>query len=64
MCDGGLTDRIILPARKLHPANRLTSEQAALVETLAIGCHAVDRGAAKAGENVLVIGAGPIVCRR
>ena len=60
MCDGGLTERIVLPARKVHVANRLTYEQAALVETLAIGCHAVDRGCAKAGENVLVIGAGPI----
>ncbi len=60
MCDGGLTERIILPARKFHPANQLSFEQAALVETLAIGCHAVDRSAAKAGENVLIIGAGPI----
>ncbi len=60
MCDGGLTDRILLPARKLHPANNLKSEQAALVETLAIGCHAVDRANPKAGETVLIIGAGPI----
>lgn len=60
MCDGGLTERILLPGRKLHVANRLTPDQCALVETLAIGCHAVDRGASKAGENVLIIGAGPI----
>jgi len=60
MCDGGLTERILLPAVKLHPANNLTYEQCALVETLAIGCHAVNRGHPAAGENVLVIGAGPI----
>jgi alcohol dehydrogenase len=60
MCDGGLTDQVILPARKLHPAGSLSYEQAALVETLAIGCHAVDRGAPKAGENTLILGAGPI----
>ena len=60
MCDGGLTERIILPARKFHVANRLTIEQCALVETLAIGCHAIDRAGAKAGETVLIIGAGPI----
>lgn len=60
MCDGGLCDRMILPARKLHPAPDLTFEQAALVETLAIGCHAVNRGAPLASETVLVIGAGPI----
>jgi len=60
MCDGGLTERIILPARKLHPAANLTPDQCALVETLAIGCHAVDRCHPQPGENVLVIGAGPI----
>jgi len=60
MCDGGLTDRIILPARKMHVANNLTPEQCALVETLAIGCHAVDRGNPTSKESVLIIGAGPI----
>lgn len=60
MCDGGLTDQVILPARKLHPAGELSYSQAALVETLAIGCHAVNRAAPQPGQNVLVIGAGPI----
>lgn len=58
--DGGLRPRFLVPARKLHPSQSLTYEQLALVETLAIGCHAVNRGQAVAGENVLVIGAGPI----
>lgn len=60
MCDGGLTERILLPARKLHRAPRLTPSQCALVETLAIGCHAVNRGGPVAGQHVLIIGAGPI----
>jgi alcohol dehydrogenase len=60
MTDGGMRERIILPAHKLHPANALSPEQCALVETLAIGCHAVNRGAPVEGETVLVIGAGPI----
>lgn len=60
MCDGGLAERIVLPARKLHPSARLSYDQLALVETLAIGCHAVDRGAPRPGETALVIGAGPI----
>ena len=60
MCDGGLTERIILPARKLHPSAKLNFEQLALVETLAIGCHAINRGNPKPDEHVLVIGAGPI----
>lgn len=60
MCDGGMCERIVLPARKLHVSRKLSYEQLALVETLAIGCHAVNRGEPKAGEHVLVIGAGPI----
>jgi 2-desacetyl-2-hydroxyethyl bacteriochlorophyllide A dehydrogenase len=60
MCDGGMCERMILPARKLHTSRKLTFEQLALVETLAIGCHAVDRGEPKPSEHVLVIGAGPI----
>lgn len=60
MCDGGLCERMILPARKLHVSRQLSYDQLALVETLAIGCHAVDRARVQAGENVLIIGAGPI----
>jgi alcohol dehydrogenase len=60
MMDGGMTERLTLPAHKLHPANQLSPEQCALVETLAIGCHAVNRGDPEAGDDVLVIGAGPI----
>ena len=59
-CDGGMRPMFTLPARKLHISRKLSFEQLALVETLAIGCHAVDRGAPKQGEIVLVIGAGPI----
>jgi 2-desacetyl-2-hydroxyethyl bacteriochlorophyllide A dehydrogenase len=60
MCDGGMTERMLLPARKLHVSRHLNFEQLALVETLAIGCHAIDRGAPAQEEHVLVIGAGPI----
>ena len=59
-CDGGLRPQFIMPARKLHTSPNLTPEQNALVETLAIGCHAVDRATITAQETVLVIGAGPI----
>ncbi|MCX6854321.1 MAG: zinc-binding alcohol dehydrogenase family protein [Verrucomicrobia bacterium] len=59
-CDGGMRERMILPAAKLHPCNALSFEQLALVETLAIGCHAVNRAGIVSGEDVLIIGAGPI----
>jgi len=58
--DGGLRPRFVVPARKLHKSDRLTTDQLALVETLAIGCHAVNRAKPDEGEHVLVIGAGPI----
>lgn len=59
-CDGGLRPQFIVPARKLHVSRALAFEQLALVETLAIGCHAVNRGAPRDDESCLVIGAGPI----
>jgi len=59
-CDGGLRPLFLVPARKLHVSNTLAFDQLALVETLAIGCHAVNRCAPQPGENVLVLGAGPI----
>jgi len=58
--DGGMRPHFLLPARKLHPSTQLSFDQLALVETLAIGCHAVDRGSPTPGESCLVIGAGPI----
>src|SRR5687768_7757006 len=39
MTDGGLRDRFVLRADKLHPSTKLSFDQLALVETLAIGCH-------------------------
>jgi alcohol dehydrogenase len=60
MTDGGLRPRFVLPARKLHAAGSLPAETLPLVETLGIGYHAVERGAPQRGEEVLVVGAGPI----
>jgi 2-desacetyl-2-hydroxyethyl bacteriochlorophyllide A dehydrogenase len=58
--DGGMQDVICVPAHKLHVANDLSFEQLALVETLCIGAHAVDRAQMHPDEWTLVIGAGPI----
>lgn len=60
MIDGGLCERFLIRADKLHPSTKLSFEQLALVETLGIGCHATNRGAPQQGDNVLIIGAGPI----
>lgn len=60
MMDGGLCDQFLIRADKLHCSTKLTMDQLALVETLAIGCHASQRSGATAQDQALIIGAGPI----
>jgi 2-desacetyl-2-hydroxyethyl bacteriochlorophyllide A dehydrogenase len=59
-CDGGMCERISVPEGNLYPADGLSLDQAASVEFLAIGAHAVARSRLTAGARTLVIGAGPI----
>jgi alcohol dehydrogenase len=58
--DGGLRERFVVRADKLHVSKKLAFEDLALVETLAIGCHAVNRAKPTSGEHLLIIGTGPI----
>ncbi|MFS0727121.1 zinc-binding alcohol dehydrogenase family protein [Paenibacillus sp. 1P07SE] len=58
--DGGLRESIVVPASQLLPASDLTWDQAAMLEPLGIGAHAVRRSGLEAGDTALVIGAGPI----
>lgn len=58
--DGGMREYLIVPSYSLLHSEGLTADALALTEPLAIGAHAVRRAAIKPGENVLVIGAGPI----
>ncbi|MFT4148863.1 MAG: zinc-binding alcohol dehydrogenase family protein [Paracoccaceae bacterium] len=58
--DGGLCARLAVPVGNLYPATGLSEIQAAMVEFLAIGAHAVARSGIRAGDRVLVTGAGPI----
>jgi 2-desacetyl-2-hydroxyethyl bacteriochlorophyllide A dehydrogenase len=58
--DGGMRELVTVPIAKLHRSKTLSLDQLAMVEMLSIGAHAARRGAPEAGENVLVIGAGPI----
>ncbi len=58
--DGGMRELMIVPVAKLHRSTRLSLDQLALVEMLTIGAHAVRRAQLEPGENVLIIGAGPI----
>jgi 2-desacetyl-2-hydroxyethyl bacteriochlorophyllide A dehydrogenase len=58
--DGGMTEYLCLPTEFLLKADGLSLDQAAMVEFLAIGAHAVARARTRAGEKVLIAGAGPI----
>ncbi len=60
MTDGGLCESFLVRADKLHASTKLNFDQLALVETLAIGCHANDRGKPVSGDHALIIGMGPI----
>ncbi|WP_274649726.1 zinc-binding alcohol dehydrogenase family protein [Paenibacillus humicola] len=59
-CDGGMRERIAVPATHLIKTAGLTLDQSAALEPLAIGAHAVRRADPQPGDSVLVIGAGPI----
>lgn len=58
--DGALTEYLSVPAQFVHKADGVTLDQAAMLEFLAIGAHAVRRADVSAGQRVLVVGAGPI----
>lgn len=58
--DGGLTGLLSLPARNVLKVDGLDLDQAAMVEFLAVGAHAVARSGLQSGQSVLVAGAGPI----
>jgi len=59
-CDGGMAEYLMVPSQSLLHGNGLSLDELALVEPLAIGAHGVRRAQIADGENVLVIGAGPI----
>ena len=58
--DGGMADYVSVPEANVIAAGDVGLDQAAMVEFLAIGAHAVGRGAVERGDRVLVVGAGPI----
>ena len=58
--DGGMTEFLALPQRFVVKTEGISLDEAAMIEFLAIGAHAVTRGSVGPGKNVLVVGAGPI----
>lgn len=58
--DGGMVEYLSVPQQFVLKAEGLTLDQAAMTEFLAIGAHAVRRGAVEQDQQVLIVGAGPI----
>ncbi len=58
--DGGMRPLICVLAEMLFPSSKLSPDQLALVETLGIGAHAVERSGVGANQSVLIVGGGPI----
>lgn len=58
--DGGLAEYVSIPEKFLFHAEGVSLEQAAMIEFLAIGAHAVRRANVRARSRVLISGAGPI----
>lgn len=57
---GGLSEKIVVDARWVHPIGDIPLDEAALIEPLSVAHHAVARSGVKAGDTALVGGSGPI----
>jgi len=58
--DGAACGLLAMPIARLIPGGGLSAQELALIEPFAISWHAVSRGHLKAGDKVLITGAGPI----
>src|ERR1700683_3958340 len=60
-CDGALTDYVVVPADfAFKLPKHLSLDEGALMEPLSVGVYAIHRSGLKAGQSVVIIGAGPI----
>lgn len=58
---GAMQGSWTVPAHTLHRLpERVSLQHAAMIEPVAVACHDVRLGAVKAGEQIVVIGGGPI----
>jgi L-iditol 2-dehydrogenase len=59
--DGGLQERLVWPDHLVHPLpDSLSNDAGALLEPLGVAVHAVKVGHVRPGDDVLVVGGGPI----
>jgi len=58
--DGAFAEYLSVPQDSVFLAEGISLDDAAVLEFLAIGAHAVQRGEVRAGHRVIISGAGPI----
>ena len=58
--DGAFREYIVMPVERIYDGKGLSAKELALVEPFTISYHALHRAPVKPGDNVLVVGAGPI----
>jgi len=57
---GAFAEYTAVPGRLVHRADGITTEEAALIEPAGNGFHAAEKAGILPGDNVVVIGPGPI----
>lgn len=58
--DGAMCGYVALPWEKVLPCPGITTRDAALIEPMSVGFHAVNRGRVSEGDVVMVIGCGMV----
>jgi L-iditol 2-dehydrogenase len=59
--DGAFTEYVVMPADFVYPLpDHVSLEEGALIEPLSVGVYALHRSQLRAGQDVVVLGAGPI----
>ena len=58
--DGSFQEYVAMPVERVIPGKGLSAKQLALIEPFSISAHALSRAAVKPGDNLLIMGAGPI----
>lgn len=58
--DGSFREYITMPIDRIIDGKGLSAKELALIEPFSISCHALSRASINGGDNLLIMGAGPI----
>lgn len=58
--DGSFQEYITMPVERIIDGKGLSAKELALIEPFSISCHALSRAKVNEGDNLLIMGAGPI----